>query len=196
MAIRMEQNVFKMMVEMCYEAEACDVIQRTLDGLEEDFIDFKRVSRSSRIHFLSNTPYCGGKFKSENPVVDKNPTQVHTIVIKVPHIVQLDPSRDLYQPVNHQLVLGRTLFQKKHDIIVALLSCHNPVWRGVLEGIEVKTFNQLKPLLYEQLYDTYRTWYIFVKTSKNKIEGTDNWDFIRPFLQDHPNITATWRYTF
>jgi hypothetical protein len=194
MAIRMEQGVFKMMVEMCYEMEACDVIQRALDGAEEDFNDFKRVSKESRVHFLSNLDYVQHGFKAVVSRVGMKPP--HHITIKVPqkYVIDIPDYGNVYpyRMETLELALGRTPAHKKAgEIIVFTTDNHQNTSRGYV----VKTFNEIKPFLYETLRDAYEAWYRVRRQHGKRAARSGGKDWVHGYLVRRI-VPTTWEHAF
>jgi len=199
MAIRIEQGVFKMMVEMCYEAGACDVIQRALEGAEADFNDFKRVSKESRVHFLCNLDYVQYKFKAVVPRVEM---KSHHITINVPqnYVIALHgieaPGYGNVYPAHQEtleLALGRTPAHKKAgEIIVFTTDNHKTTSRGYV----VKTFNEIKPFLYETLRDAYETWFRYRREHGARVIMCGNsGGWVHGYLT-HRIVPTTWEHAF
>jgi len=84
---RMEQAIFKTIVQMAYEMDACDIIERMLQHMEEDFNTVKYWK--SQEQWMTTSPYC-----------DKNehiPTHIYTIFIIAPDLT--------CKPMDHCLLM-------------------------------------------------------------------------------------------
>jgi hypothetical protein len=93
----MEQAIFKTIVEMAYEASACDMVECMLQHMEEDFNKVKYWK--SRKHWMTTSPCC-----------DKNehiPTHIYTVFMitanglyePTPHLLHMDYHKDNEQTV-------------------------------------------------------------------------------------------------
>jgi hypothetical protein len=174
----MEQAVFKMLVEMCYEAEACDMIQRALDGAEEDFNEFKRVSKVSRIHNLCDWEYSSKhafKYDFKNPCYPKagpGPNRKKSLLYYKSPITwakdwKIDPTSPHSLRYKYSwerklitLKLARTKEQKKENQVMVVLDTNAYNFRT---GLVATTFNDIKRFLYEELRDAYLEWHSYAK---------------------------------
>jgi hypothetical protein len=207
MAIRMEQAVFKMLVEMCYEAEACDMIQRALDGAEEDFNEFKRVSKISRIHNLCDWVYSNKhafKYDYKNPCYPKagpGPNRKKSLLYykrplppaNVKGMTGPDSLRLRWTYTWERrlitLDLARTKEQKKEDQVMVVLDTNAYDFRA---GLVATTFNDIKRFLYEELRDAYLEWRTYAKKYPTHVAFNYHHPVNHRHYLQHRIVPITW----
>jgi hypothetical protein len=140
----MEQAIFKTIVEMAYEMEACDMIERIMKSIEMDFTMFKNTK--TRKHRLQNFVYANGH-RYTNP-------EFHPRCVLI-----YEPVEGYYDPIRYILPMTYEKGFKGTVLIGDGSSFHN------MHYTEIKNFIELEYDLRELLCYRLEKWRMFSKGS-------------------------------
>ena len=148
---RIEQGILKMIVEMAYEMDACDMVVRIVKSLESDFMMFKTMK--TRKHLVQNYSISGGAYHA-------------CIDVMSPCVKLYEPVDDVYD--ERHLVLPM-VYDKAYKGIVFIGGTFNEngMYVPPTQRTKVSDFAMIRLHILLLLYYYKRRWQKFTKRVPN-----------------------------